>query len=122
MKKKIIAHLSMLLLVVYVSLSFAQHYVKIIVSKDDAIEADLAGFNIYQDDNATPIATLDAHITPWQWCGEITTINGVSNFSATSFDTAGQESIRGEVVTFDPPPSPPTLEVYKRDPEGNIIK
>jgi hypothetical protein len=104
--KKIISMLFTLVLVVYVSISFAQQQVSITVLKSE-VESDLAGFNLYQDDATVPFATIDSKILPWVWSGDITLTNGKTDISATAFDTSGNESIRCSKTTFDPAPSSP---------------
>ena len=100
----------MLVLTVYITLVFAQQPVTITAFKD-VLEDDLAGFNIYQDKNETPIATIKSAIIPWVWTGEVTVVNGVTSFRATAFDTSGNESGKSPAVIFDPPPGAPTITI-----------
>lgn len=96
----------MLILVVHVSLSFAQQQVTITVFKNE-VESDLASFNLYQDNEIAPFASVDATVTPWVWEGEITLINGKTDISATALDISGNESIRCPKTIFDPAPGCP---------------
>jgi len=117
MIKKILPQVLALVLVVYISLSFAQQSVTITVFKD-VIEDDLAGFNIYQDENETPIATIDSDVIPWVWQGDVTVVNGKASFRATAFDTSGNESGKSPEAIFDPTPGVPTITVGVKI-EGN---
>jgi hypothetical protein len=111
--KKIIAQVFMLVLVVYISLSFAQQPVTITIFKNE-VESDLAGFNLYQEDATIPFATISSKITPWIWTGDITLTNGKTDISATAFDVAGNESTRSPKTAFDPAPgSPDRVTVVK---------
>jgi len=111
--KKIISMICMLMLVVYVSISFAQQQVSITVLKSE-VESDLAGFNLYQDDATAPFATIDSKIIPWVWVGDVTLMNGKTAISATAFDISGNESTRSPKTTFDPAPgSPDRVTVVK---------
>jgi len=107
MINKVAAQLVALVWVVYISLSFAEQPVEIRLIKD-IIENDLAGFNLYQNDDKTPIAVLDAYVKPYIWVGGATTINEQVNFSATAFDNAGNESVKILLEVLDTPPSPPS--------------
>lgn len=110
---KVVAQILMLVLTVYISISFAQQQVTVTVIKNE-VESDLASFNLYQDDATAPFATLDAKVTPWVWTGEITLMNGKTDISATALDTTGNESARSPKTTFDPAPgSPDKVTVVK---------
>lgn len=104
--RKIVNTTLILILTVYISISFAQQPVTITVFKNE-IESDLASFNLYQDDNVIPFATIDASVIPWAWSGEITLMNGKTDISATALDTSGNESVRSPKTTFDPAPARP---------------
>ena len=110
---KVVVQTLMLLLVVHIYISFAQQQVTVTVIKTE-VESDLASFNLYQDDNTVPFATLDAKVTPWVWTGEITLMNGKTDISATALDTTGNESAHSPKATFDPAPgSPDKVTVIK---------
>lgn len=120
MRKKILAQVLVLILLAYVSASFAQRpvtieivAVKITLSKE-VIEADLKGLNIYQDDSEEPFTTLDAAVTPWIWEGDLVLVNGRASLSATAFDTSGNESGKSPMAIFDPPPGVPTITIEIR--------
>jgi len=104
--KKVISSVFMFVFVVYISISFAQQVVTITVIKNE-IESDLASFNLYQDDEIVPFASIDAKVTPWVWRGDITLINGKADISATALDTNGSESTRSPKTSFDPAPTAP---------------
>jgi hypothetical protein len=103
---KIFINALILLLAVHIMLSFAQQPVTITVTKD-VIEPDLAGFNLYQDNNTEPFAIIESNTAPAAWQGEITLINGKTTIYATAFDTSGNESEKSPGTAFDPPPSVP---------------
>lgn len=104
--KKVISSVLVLVLVIYISISFAQQAVTVTVIKNE-IESDLASFNLYQDDETVPFASIDAKVTPWVWTGNITLINGKTDICATALDTNGSESIRSPKTSFDPAPTAP---------------
>ncbi len=112
---KILTQTVTILLVAYASLAFAQQPVTVTVTvTKDVIEADLAGYNLYQDDNAEPFATINSTTSPGVWEGEITLIDGQTSISATAFDTAGNESVKGPSDLFDPPPGMPNVKIEVR--------
>lgn len=100
----------MFVLVVHVYLAFAQQPVTITIFKTE-VEADLASFNLYQDEGIRPFASVDAATRNaegnWVWQGDITLTNGKTIVYATALDTTGNESVKSPGTLFDPAPSSP---------------
>jgi len=109
--KKIFTEILMLLLVVHISISFAQQQVEITVFKD-TIEADFAGFKIYNDLTEV-IATVSATTSPAVWTGILTTVNGKASITATAFDESGNESKHCPAYVYDPAPGEPAKITVK---------
>jgi hypothetical protein len=105
--KKVFIQILVLLLVVNVCISFAQQPVTITVTKD-VIEADFAGFNLYQDADEAPFATINTRTSPGVWRGDIVLTNGKTTIWATAFDDSSNESVPGPKIVFNPPPGAPT--------------
>jgi len=104
--------IQILLVTVYVSLSFAQQNVKLTVKKTN-IERDLALIKLFQDADIEPTVIFNAKTPPWVWSGTVNTINGNVSLTAVPVDEAGQEGSRSPEVIIDPPPdgSDITIEV-----------
>jgi len=103
MFKKIFTEILMLLLVVHISISFAQQTVTLKVTKTN-IEKDLTKIKLFQNQDTEPLTILDTTVTPWTWTGTIDTMNGIASFYAIPIDAAGQEGSRSTEIIIDPPP------------------
>jgi len=114
--RKIFTEVLVLLLIVYINLSFAQQTVEITVYKD-VIESDFAGFYVYQD-GTEKIATITTKTAPAVWTGIITTTNGNASITATAFDDVGNESKHCPAFIFDPAPEAP-VRITVKVVEGN---
>lgn len=80
----------MMLLVVYVSISFGNEVVILTISKTSL--ANTAGINLYLNDDTVPFTALETSLTqPWVMSAELGTINGVLRVRAVPFNGLGQE-------------------------------
>jgi hypothetical protein len=111
--KKIFIQTIVLLIVVNIYISFAQQPVTVTVTKD-IIEADFAGFNLYQDADESPFATIKTRTSPGVWEGDIVLTNGKTTIYATAFDDSNNESVPGPKIVFNPPPGAPTSLTVKK--------
>ena len=97
MLKKIAAQLIMIILVVYVSLSFAEQTVMLKVDKTDI--NNVAVIELYQNADTAPFTVLDATAQkPWQISAELTSVNGVINVYAIPVDAEGRKGSKSPVM------------------------
>ena len=77
-----------LLLVVYISISFANQTITLEVDKADI--DNVAEIELYQDDDLEPFVTLNATLPkPWEVTADIISINGVLSVHAIPIDANG---------------------------------
>ena len=100
MKKKITAHFGMLLLVVYVSLSFANQVAILTVDKTD-IE-NVSVIELYQNADTEPFAILDATLPkPWEVTADIISIDGALSVHAIPIDANGIKGSRSPGLIYN---------------------
>jgi len=109
MKEKIISILCVLVLVVYISISFGNEIVTLTVSK--ASLQSTTAINLYQHADTTPFATLDTSLPqPWVTTADLVTVNDVVTIHAAPVNALGQEGSSSQEVSFS------------RLPDGSDIK
>lgn len=88
--RKIVAEVMMILVVVYVSISFGNEVVTLTINK--ASLTNTAGINLYLNDDTVPFTALETSLAqPWVMSAELGTINGVMKVRAVPFNGLGQE-------------------------------
>lgn len=97
--KKIIPMLFMLVLVVYVYISFGNEIVTLTITKTSM--QNVAGINLYQDADTVPTTTIDTSLPqPWTLTADLVTINNVVTVRAVPVNTLGQEGTSSPEFKF----------------------
>jgi len=100
MKKKILAQIIMFVFVVYVSISFANQTITLEVDKAD-IE-NVAGIELYQNDDLEPFVTLDATLPkPWEVTADLVSIDGALSVHAIPIDANGIKGSRSPGLIYN---------------------
>ena len=93
---KILTQTMVLLLTIYISLSFANQVITLEVDKANV--ENVAGIELYQNDDTEPFLTLDATLPrPWTISADLTSINGVVNVYAIPIAADGERGSRSPV-------------------------
>lgn len=111
--KKIL--LQMLLVVVYVSISFGNEVVTLTINKTSL--NNTAGINLYLNDDTESFTSIDTTLAqPWIMSAELGTINGVLRVRAVPFNGLGQEGTSSPefIHTVLPDGSDISIKIEKR--------
>ena len=97
--KKILAQTMVLLLTVYISISFANQTITLEVDK--AKIDNVAGIELYQNDDLEPFMTINATLPkPWEVTADIISINGVLSVHAIPIDANGIKGSKSPEFTY----------------------
>jgi len=88
-----------LILIVYVSISFANQTITLEVNKTDI--DNVAEIELYQNDDLEPFVTLNATLPkPWEVTADIISVNGVLSVHAIPIDANGIKGSKSPEFTY----------------------
>ena len=89
----------MLVLVVYVYISFGNEIVTLTITKTSM--QNVAGINLYQDADTVPTTTIDTLLPqPWMFTADLVSVNGVVTVRAVPVNALGQEGTSSPEFKF----------------------
>lgn len=110
--KKILPMLFVLVLTVYVTISFGNEIVTLTITKPSM--QSTAGIKLYQDADTVPITTIDTSLPqPWTLTADLVTINDVVTVRAVPVNALRQEGTSSPEFKFSrlPDGSDITIEI-----------
>jgi hypothetical protein len=114
-KKSIMAQLILVLLVVHITLAFAQEQVGVTIIKD-TVELDLDRIDLYMDQNTEPFDTIPVidPTLPLKKNVTVTTINGEVTITAVPVDKGGNSPVENFSKPYDLTPEPVQDIIYSK--------
>ena len=112
---KIFTQTMVLLLIVYISLSFANQVITLEVDKANV--ENVAGIELYQNDDTEPFLTLDTpSLKPWIISADLVWINGTAKVYAIPVDVNGIRGTKSPEFTYIGPDGfDITIKIPKKD-------
>lgn len=114
--KKILPILFMLVLTVYVTISFGNEIVTLTITKPSM--QNVAGINLYQDADTVPFTVLDTSLPqPWTLTADLVSVNNVVTVRAVPVNVLGQEGTSSPEFKFSQLPDGSDIIIEIRSTE-----